>query len=196
MSKATYRSLGVVATVGLASGLAAAVAGNRAWVSVEAAEAGDAAFAVALAAASDASAPPVTAFALVLLATWGVVLVTRGRFRRVVAWLGLLAAAGVLVFGIAAWIIAPDAVTDDLASLQVSTSHTAWSYIGVLAGVGAVVSSVLAVRSVGRWAEMGRRYDAPGAPVAAAHAPVEEQSSLDLWKALDEGRDPTEQPPH
>ena len=37
---------------------------------------------------------------------------------------------------------------------------------------------------------MGKRYDAPGAADAAA-APGE-RSNLDLWKAMDEGRDPTE----
>ncbi len=187
---AASRSLGVVSVAGLASGLLAAVAGNRAWVSVDAGE--DTAFAAALGAARDASAPPVTALALVLLATWGVVLVTRGRFRRVVTWLGLLSAVGVLGFGIAAWIIAPDAVTDDLPSLEVTTTHTAWSYLGLLAGVVAVATSALATRAVASWPEMGSRYDAPGAADIPSDAPAEEQTSLDLWKALDEGRDPTD----
>jgi len=187
---AASRSLGLVSLSGLAAGLLAAVAGNRAWVSVDAGE--DTAFATALGAARDASAPPVTALALVLLATWGVVLVTRGRFRRAVTWLGLLASLGVLGFGIAAWIVAPDAVTEDLPSLEVTTSHTAWSYLGLLAGVAAVATSALATRAVGSWPEMGRRYDAPGAGGVPSDAPVEEQTSLDLWKALDEGRDPTD----
>ena len=55
-------------------------------------------------------------------------------------------------------------------------------------------------RYVRGWPEMGRRYDAPadGAAVAPT-TPVEEQSSLDVWKAIDEGRDPTdasERPDH
>ena len=34
---------------------------------------------------------------------------------------------------------------------------------------------------------MGNRYDAPGA------GPVDDpQSNLEMWKAIDEGRDPTE----
>ena len=44
---------------------------------------------------------------------------------------------------------------------------------------------------VPRWPEMGTRYDAPtGAGAADAHdaAPKE---NIDIWKALDEGRDPT-----
>jgi hypothetical protein len=36
---------------------------------------------------------------------------------------------------------------------------------------------------------MGSRYDAPGSdPV---EVPPEEQTNLDLWKSIDEGRDPT-----
>jgi hypothetical protein len=49
------------------------------------------------------------------------------------------------------------------------------------------------VLRVGRWPEMGRRYDAPAArAVAPGGGPAEEQENLELWKALDEGRDPTD----
>jgi Tryptophan-associated transmembrane protein (Trp_oprn_chp) len=41
------------------------------------------------------------------------------------------------------------------------------------------------------WPEMGTRYDAPGSAPPPPVAPPEEQSNLDLWKALDEGHDPT-----
>ena len=53
-------------------------------------------------------------------------------------------------------------------------------------------STVAAVRLVPGWPEMGRRYDAPAdaAPAAPEKAP-EEQENLDLWKAMDEGHDPT-----
>ncbi len=189
------RRFGAVVVGGLAAGTAAAVVGNQPWVSVEASQpgSGDAAFAAALSGVADASAPPVTATALVLLASWGVVLVTRGGFRRAVAWLGLVAALGVLGFAVAAWIVAPDTVVEQLPSLEIETTHTAWSYVGILAGVAAVLTSLLAVRGVAGWPEMGRRYDAPADGASAAPStPVEEQSSLDVWKALDEGRDPTD----
>jgi hypothetical protein len=38
---------------------------------------------------------------------------------------------------------------------------------------------------------MGRRYDAPAAAPEAPAAPPEDQENLDLWKAMDDGRDPT-----
>ena len=62
-----------------------------------------------------------------------------------------------------------------------------------------VDAPVLAVRLVPTWPEMGRRYDAPADATpdrteVAAQEPGEEpgqQENLDLWKAMDEGRDPT-----
>jgi uncharacterized membrane protein (TIGR02234 family) len=188
----------MISVGGLAAGTIAAVAGNRAWVSVDDAGSGDSAFATALSVSGDLTAPPVTATALVLLATWGVVLVTRGRPRRAVAWLGLVAALAVLGFALAAWVTRPGEVADDLRNLDVALGRTTWSYLGVVAGLGTVVTSVLAVRGVASWPEMGRRYDAPtgadgSAPVPLDRdSPLEEQSSIDLWKALDEGRDPTD----
>lgn len=189
--------LAPVVLAGLAVGILAAVAGNQTWASLDETSTADAVFASASTAARDATAPPVTALALVLLATWGVVLVSRGRARRAVTWLGLLAAVGVAGFAAAAWLTTPDALVAGSAPDQ-QTSRTIWSYIGVLAGVAAVAASVLATRSVRHWPEMGRRYDAPGdgsAPTAA-DVPMEEQTNLDLWRAIDEGRDPTEGSTH
>ena len=186
--------------LGLAAGTVAAVAGNQAWVSIDDRGSGDSAFAANLSGGGDLTAPPVTATALVLLATWGVVLVSRGRPRRAVAALGLVAALAVLVLAVVAWATRPGEVSDDLRTLDLRTGRTLWAHVGVLAGLVAVASSVLAVLRVPSWPEMGRRYDAPAASAdaavatAAAGVPPEEQSSIDLWKALDEGRDPTAGP--
>lgn len=216
------RGFGGTVLGGLAAGVVAAVAGNQAWVSLDDRGTGDAAFASSVSAGGDLTAPPVTATALVLLATWGVVLVTRGRPRRAVAWLGLVAALAVLGLALAAWVGQPADVADDLRPYDVDVGRTLWAHLGVLAGLGAVVTSVLAVRGVRSWPEMGTRYDAPtggptggpaggsagaaagdaAASAAAASAtgaggvPPEEQSSIDLWKALDEGRDPTDDRGH
>ena len=183
-----------VVVAGLASGGLAAIAGNQDWASID--RGGDAtatAFSSVAASTLDATAPPVTALALVLLATWGVVLVSRGRARLAVTWLGLLAALGVVGFAVAAWLATPGNLVDVRASVEVAASSTVWSYVGVLAALVASGTSVLAVRSVGRWPEMGRRYDAPGDGTAAPPpaVPLEEQTNLDLWRAIDDGRDPT-----
>ncbi|WP_148614718.1 Trp biosynthesis-associated membrane protein [Nocardioides rubriscoriae] len=200
--QAARRRFGVVVLGGLAAGTLAAVAGNQAWVSIDDGGTGDAAFASAVSAGGDLTAPPVTATALVLLATWGVVLVSRGRPRRAVAWLGLLAALAVLGFALATWVTRPGDVSDELRNLDVGVGRTLWAHVGVLAGAGAVATSLLAVRGVRGWPEMGTRYDAPAGAAGAAKGvgpsglPVEEQASINLWKALDEGRDPTEDPGH
>jgi uncharacterized membrane protein (TIGR02234 family) len=128
--------------------------------------------------------------------------VTRGRFRLGVAALGLVASVLLLVAAVAAWTAAPSVVHDALVDRGLAdpqVGRTPWSYLGVLAAMVAVGAAATAVRRVRGWPEMGRRYDAPAtaaaagtAVVAATTAPVEEQSNLEVWRTLDEGRDPTE----
>ena len=52
-----------------------------------------------------------------------------------------------------------------------------------------VVATLAAVLLVPGWPEMGSRYDAPAAAPQRARLPPE--TNIDIWKALDEGRDPT-----
>jgi uncharacterized membrane protein (TIGR02234 family) len=74
-----------------------------------------------------------------------------------------------------------------------SVSTTVWPYV---AGVGALLSAVAFVGALVKaptWPEMSARYDAPAAGPAgsATERPAEELTDAELWKALDEGRDPT-----
>ena len=187
-------TFGPVVLLGLASGALTAVAGNQRVVDGE----GRAASRMSsLALTFDGHLPLVTALALVVLACWGVVLVTRGRVRRAVAALGAVAAASAL----AAVVVAYPRVTDDLreALAQVgvrdaTVGHTGWYWVALVGALLATLCAVLAALWTPSWPEMGARYDAPGAQPGVADAaaePPEEQSSIDLWKALDEGRDPT-----
>ena len=177
--------------LGLAAGVLTAVAGDRPAVEGE----GSAATAANSRLVSfDAHLPLVTALALVVLACWGVVLVTRGRVRRAVAGLGTLAAAGALTAALAAYVQVPDQFRDELAQVGVTDaalSHTAWYWVAVAGSALGVVAGVLAVLWAPAWPEMGSRYDAPGSPTETPAAAPEEQRSLDLWKSLDEGHDPT-----
>lgn len=184
-------SFGPTVLAGLVTAGAAALLGNREWVSVSDGGGGDAALASSLSVTGDLTAPPVTATALVLLASWGVVLVTRGGVRRAVAWLGLVAALAVLGFAVGAWLLEPGRTADDLRTFDLDVGRTVWAHLGVAASLAAVAAAALGVRRVGSWPEMGRRYDAPTAGPSVAAAPAEELSSLDLWKAMDEGHDPT-----
>lgn len=136
--------------------------------------------------------PLAGALSLVVLAGWGVVLVTRGRLRRVVMVVAALASVGLLVTTVSAFFTLQDSVGEQLRAASgedTSAVHlTGWYAAACVAAVGCVVTTLLAVRLVPAWPEMGRRYDAP----AGDAAPVEPKGNLEIWKALDEGHDPTD----
>jgi uncharacterized membrane protein (TIGR02234 family) len=178
---------GPTVLLGLTGALLAAVAGSQDWARSSGEASG---IAVHAAVQGSDAAPLASALALVALAAWGVILVSRGGMRRLVAVAGGLAAAGVLVAVVDAWDGAQDAALDALAGKQATgdvsqTALTVWYY---LAGVGALLTLagfVAAAVLAARWPAMGSRYDAPG---ARAEQPATDQ---DMWRALDEGRDPT-----
>ena len=181
------RSFGPTVLAGLAAAALATVASGKDWARAT----GDAAGVhVEAAAKGSQSAPLAVALSLVALAAWGVVLVVRGRARRVVAAVGALATAGVLAAAASATARAPqDAVlavrgrgaTGEVAAAQL----TGWWAAALVAAAVALVAFLVAVRRAPHWPAMGSRYDAPA---ARAEQPVTDQ---DLWRALDEGHDPT-----
>jgi uncharacterized membrane protein (TIGR02234 family) len=139
-------------------------------------------------------APVALPLALVALASWGAVLVLRRRGRRVVAVLGLLAALGVAVAVVLRAHEAPDVAVGLLpqSADQVLSDPTIWPWLAVAGALVSSAASVVALRQAGRWPEMSSRYDAPAGEPSTSAPPPEEASSADLWKAMDEGRDPTE----
>jgi uncharacterized membrane protein (TIGR02234 family) len=121
-----------------------------------------------------------------------VLLVLRGRARRVVAVIGVLAAAGTVTAIVMAYgdveAAAVDAARAAGATSDVfEASFTAWYWTALVAGVLSFGALVVAVLRAPGWPAMGSRYDNPAGRDAAASPKTEE----DLWKALDEGRDPT-----
>jgi len=184
--------------LGLAAGVLGALAGSNPWVvDGDAAAAGDPVPGIAVAdpVAAAGEMPLALAMSLVALAAWGVVLVTRGRLRRAVAALGLLASAGLLATVVVGLLTLEDRVAVAIlergsASDVLATELTTWFFVAAAAALASVAAAALAVAWAPAWPEMGRRYDAPGAaavpPAAGADA-----SNLDLWKSLDQGRDPT-----
>lgn len=158
-----------------------------------------------LAGADAGELPLAAALSLVLLAAWGVLLVTRGVVRRAVAVLGLIAAVGALAAVILGWGGAADALRDDLADLlgmagqtgKIPVERTGWWWAAVVAGVIATFAALGAVLQVPHWPEMGKRYDAPTAAkadqatTAKPAADPADAPEGDLWRAIDEGHDPT-----
>ena len=192
------RLFGITAVSSLAAGTLVAVAGTRDAVSVEA-DSDAVALVTAGTTAGDAlTMPLVTSLALVVLAAWGVLLVTRGLVRRMAAVLALAASLGALVAALVAQGSLRGTVDDALAQVGASggASLTGWYVAAVVGAVDLSVSAAIAVWQVPDWPEMGQRYDAPAAPDAGTpftHADAD--SPLDLWKAMDEGHDPTDRSP-
>lgn len=181
-----------VLALGLAGATLAAVAASKPWVVDTSLPAGS----DPLGLVADAGEMPLAlALSLVVLACWGVLLVTRGVVRRVVAGLALVAAVGLAVAVVVGLFTLPDQVQQAFPDGFRRTTDTdviektAWYWAAAVGALLSVVATALAVRWVGHWPEMGSRYDAPGS--AVAQTPPEETSSLDLWKSIDEGRDPT-----
>jgi uncharacterized membrane protein (TIGR02234 family) len=149
-------------------------------------------------------APLLGALGLVLLAAFGAVLATRGLARRVVGLLIAGCAAvvvgaalregdgtGALRAGLAAKGWAPPAPYD--------VSAEPWRWLVVAGGATCLAAGIGVVWRGAAWPTMGRRYDAP----ATATGPTspgpdstigEELGEEALWRALDEGRDPTRRP--
>lgn len=184
------RTFGPVVMVGLAAGVLSAVAGTRRWVTVDPSTTNDPGQSLVVV-STGGQMPLATTLALVVLAAWGVVLVTRGRFRRAVTVLGALAAVGVLVTVVSGWWLVRDSLRDQLDGVPADAFDVSpWYAVALVAAAGCAAATVAAVTLVRGWPEMGTRYDTPTGDGPVSSEP-DEASSLDLWKAQDLGHDPT-----
>ena len=73
------------------------------------------------------------------------------------------------------------------------SAHPDWGWLSACCGVLVAVAGVLVVARGHKWAGLSAKYEAPGARVAAPADAQAERARADatLWKALDEGNDPT-----
>lgn len=194
------RTFGPTVLVGLSGAGLAATAGHKDWIAVETSSRNEGAITFFWESHPGLAQMPLAgALGLLVLACWGVVLVSRGRLRRSVTVLGLVAASGLA----ATWLVGLSTLSDDVAERLTSSgldagqtlSWTPWFFAAGVGIVLAVAASVVAVVRVGGWPEMGNRYDAPatkaegGAPNASVD--LTEADPMDVWKAIDEGHDPT-----
>jgi uncharacterized membrane protein (TIGR02234 family) len=185
------RWFGPAVLVGLAGTGLSALAGSKPWASPDG-QAGS-----TLVDKTGGHVPLAAALGLVGMAAWGVLLVTRGWVRRVVAVLVGVSAAALVVTAVAARSSALDSArkaTVDLGRTPTGAHTTAWWYAGLVAALLALAAAALAVRHVSSWPEMGSRYDAP-----TARAEVDDPARMeevDLWRAIDQGRDPTDSGDH
>jgi len=176
---------GSTVAAGLATAALTAVACGKPWFHAGGSRAG----VVVADADRSADMPLALALSLVVLAGWGTLLVTRGRVRRALVGLALLAATGVVACVATAPFVLPGQVRDRLpGGGHVAVTATGWFFTAAVAGVLSVGVLVLAWLRSPAWPTMSSRYDAPATP---AGQPVKADET-DLWKALDQGRDPTD----
>lgn len=187
-----------VLLVGLGSGVLCAVAGTKHWVEPDLARENSSAGST-LWDSWVVDAPLAGALALVLLAAWGVVLVTRGRVRRLIALLALLAGLGLVATVVWSGMTGPDTLRDHLAEpgaqallgdRKVEPAFTGWFWTAALCAPVTALAAALAVRFAPHWPEMGSRYDAP-ASANEKGTSADSSENIDIWKAIDEGEDPT-----
>lgn len=187
---------------GVASATAVTAGMSRPWTEATTTVAGLPRIDVAVAGAD--LAPLAGALGLVLLAAFGAVLATRNWARRAVGSVIVAAALVVLVAAIFPAESAP-LLQDRLAAkgwsapAPYASSTQVWRWLVAVGGAGCLVSGLLVVRRSGSWPSMGRRYDAPQAAPAPTAGVAEGSADADLdeqtlWRALDEGRDPTRGP--
>jgi uncharacterized membrane protein (TIGR02234 family) len=139
--------------------------------------------------------PLAAALGLVGLAAWGALLVTQGRVRRGISFLVAVDAVGLLATSVAGRASSLDSArhaTVDLGRTPNGAHTTAWWFVALVASVLALVAAAWAIRHLAAWPEMGSRYDAPtGRKEPRDPAGM---ADLDLWRAIDQGHDPTD--PH
>ncbi len=179
-------SLWPTLATGIGGAALAAVASTKDWARAAGSAAG---LHTHAAATGSQSAPLAAALALVALAGWGVVLVSRGRARQAVAVLGLLASLGSLAATVAAVrqvrVDAAEALGGAVTGDVRLAGLTGWYWAAALGALLSAVAFAVAVRAARQWPAMGAKYDAPTGRVAPS--PGEQ----DMWRALDEGHDPT-----
>jgi hypothetical protein len=181
------RGFAPTVALGLVTGALSAVASAKPWFRL----ASDSPVRIGIPPQQSAVDMPLAlALSLVVLAGWGALLVARGRLRRLFALLALAAALGV----VACVASAPFLLPDDLRSTIGPTAEgagvqpTGWLVTAAVVALPSALSLAVAWRRAPGWPTMSSRYDAPAGPSTAPSAPA----PVDLWKALDQGHDPTD----
>ncbi|MFL6059800.1 MAG: Trp biosynthesis-associated membrane protein [Marmoricola sp.] len=183
------RTFGTALLAGAATAALTAVGAAQTWYRAQ----GDAAgHRVATDVSGSDAAPLALALALVALAAWGVVLVTGTLARRVALVLALLASLGVVVAALVvdADPVARTALATKGAEAVSNLARRPWFFTTVVAGALQVLVVLASFRWIPTWPTMSSRYDAPST-AGTSEVDPEDADDLTLWKALDEGHDPT-----
>ncbi len=188
------RTYGPVVLATLAVGGALVLAAGRPWATTTVRGSGvpdD-----ALDVTGNQAVPLVAALGVVIATAALAVLATRGRWRQGIGVFVVLLGLGAAYLAATAAGATADAVEQAVEASPSftggndpdATSMTPWRWVTAAVGLLAAALGGSIVRLAPSWPVMGGRYDAPNASPASA----DPDDPADLWKALDDGRDPTE----
>lgn len=185
-----FRGYGATLLIGLVGAVAAVIAVTRPWFNASARVEGLPVITTSV--SGSALVPAASALGFVVLAAFGAVIATRGWVRRALGVLIVVAAAVVLVLAVHPG-SAHDALADGLAAKGwtgggFASSSTWWRWLTAVGAVLALGAGAAVVRFGHGWATMGSRYDSP----AARSRKPDLDNEAAMWKAIDEGEDPTE----
>lgn len=200
--RASHRGYAPALLSGLAGAVAVTVGVTRPWATATGTMPG----LPVIHAEADGStlAPLAGAFGVVLLAAFGAVIATRGWVRRGLGGLIVVVAIVVVIAAIHPG-GAHDALADGLSAKGWAGGpfHTGvawWRWLTLAGGLVAMVAGAAIARYGGGWATMGSRYDSPAGKSDASRSSASSQDSGEaedeaaMWKAIDQGRDPTHRP--
>lgn len=184
------RLYGPVVLATLAAGGAVVLTSGRPWARTTVGGAGvpdD-----ALGVTGTQAVPLVAALGVVVVTAALGVLATRGLGRRIVGGLVITLGLGIVLLVATAAEPLASAVDDAVAASPSFTGanepgaveRTAWRWVTLLCGVAVTALGVVVVRFASTWPGLSGRYEAPRG--------TREDTDDDIWKALDDGRDPTE----
>jgi uncharacterized membrane protein (TIGR02234 family) len=190
---------GPTLVVGLAGAMAMTVGVAKPWVTATARQSGLPQIEVTVSGAN--LAPLSGALGVVVLAAFGAVVATRGWVRRGLGVLIVLASLVVLVSALhppgATGALEDALTTKGWTGGAYDTGTAVWRWLALVGSVASILAGLAISLYGGRWATMGAAYDAPGRPQDAVpkrqRDPVA-SSEADVWREIDEGRDPTSDP--
>lgn len=142
------------------------------------------------------------ALGVVVLASFGAVIATRGWVRRSLGALIVLSSA-VIAYSTLRPPSGIDQVEGGLSALgwaggAYDMATTPWRWLTLAAASLCMAAGVAVIARGHRWATMGSRYDAPvslaGEAAVARGADGRDLTEADVWQAIDRGRDPTQMP--
>jgi uncharacterized membrane protein (TIGR02234 family) len=188
------RGYAAVLLLGLAGAVAVMVAVTRPWIRGTAEVSGLPTIEADV--SGTTLAPLAGALGVVLLASFGAVIATRGWVRRGLGVLIVVASVVVLVSALAPP-DAADALEDALSAKgwaggDYTRTTVGWRWLALAGAIGCLAAGAAVAVRGHRWAVMGSRYDAPVAPTSAAQRDADHEiDDAELWRALDQGHDPT-----